>query len=144
MSSVALKRSSVSSIVVGAIAGLGGGLVFGMLMAIMGMLPMIGMLVGQQNAIVGFIVHMVISATLGALYGLIAGRLPIKWGTAIIAGVVYGMVWWVLGGLIAMPLMLGMTQAVLVVGSAQWMSLIGHVIYGVITALLFVAGSSRL
>ncbi len=57
---------------------------------------------------------------------------------------VYGMIWWVLGALIAMSVMRGMTQMVFVIEQPQIMSLMGHVIYGVITALLFVPLSKRL
>jgi uncharacterized membrane protein YagU involved in acid resistance len=63
---------------------------------------------------------------------------------AAVAGVVYGIVWWVLGALISMPLMLGMPQMVFVIEQPQIMSLMGHVIYGVITALLFMPLSKRL
>lgn len=128
----------------GTIAGLGGGLVFGVMMGMMGMLPMVGMLVGQENAVVGFIVHMIISAFIGATFGVIAARLPLGWATAIIEGSVYGIIWWVLGALIMMPLMLGMTQMVFVIGSPQWMSLIGHVIFGAVTGVLFMPLSRRM
>ncbi len=137
-------RSQASSIVVGAIAGLGGGVVFGMLMAMMGMLPTIAMLVRSQSPFVGLAVHMVISAGIGGFYGLVASRLPKMTGTAILAGAVNGMVWWVLGALILMPVLLGMTQMVLQIGQTQWLSLMGHVIYGAVTGLLFIPLSKRL
>lgn len=137
-------RSMPTALKAGAIAGLGGGLVFGILMGMMGMLPMVGMLVGQENAMVGFIVHMLISAFIGAIFGAIAVRLPSGWAMAIIGGGVYGMVWWVLGALMMMPLMLGMTQMVFVIGGPQWMSLVGHLIYGLVTGILFVPLSRRL
>lgn len=38
-----------------------------------------------------------------------------------------------------MPLMLGMSNMVFQIGETQWMSLMGHVIYGVITGLRFIA-----
>jgi uncharacterized membrane protein YagU involved in acid resistance len=114
-----------------------------MLMGMMGMLPMVGMLVRQENAIVGFIVHMLISAFIGAVYGLVAGRFPNNATTAIIGGIVNGVVWWVLGALILMPLMLGMTQMVFVIGQAQWLSLMGHIIYGLVTAFVFIPLAKR-
>jgi uncharacterized membrane protein YagU involved in acid resistance len=122
----------------GAIAGLAGGAVFAMMMAMMGMLPMVGMLVRQENAVIGFIVHMVISAVIGATYGLVAGRFANNATTAIIGGIVNGVVWWVLGALILMPLLLGMTQMVFAIGQAQWMSLLGHIVYGLVTAFVFI------
>ncbi len=137
-------RSLVSSIIAGGIAGLGGGVVFGMMMAMMGMLPMIAMLVKSQSAFVGLLVHMVISVGIGAFYGLVASRLPKTTGVGIVAGAVNGMVWWVLGALILMPLMLGMGAMVLKIGQTQWLSLMGHVIYGIVTGLLFIPLSKRL
>jgi len=140
----AVKPSAVSGVKAGLVAGLGGGVVFGMLMAMMGMLPMVAGLVKSNSPIVGFLVHMSISAFIGAVYGLFAGRLPGSWIAVVIAGAVYGMIWWVLGALIAMPILLGMAQAVFQIGQPQIMSLMGHVIYGVVTALLFVPLSKRL
>ena len=135
--------SLAKSIVAGAIAGLGGGAVFGMMMAMMGMLPMVAMLAGSQDPLIGFVVHMAISAFIGGVYGLVAARLPQKALTGIVAGAVNGVVWWVLGALIVMPLMLGMSNMVLQIGDAQWMSLMGHVIYGIVTGLLFIPLSKR-
>lgn len=140
----AVKPSAVSGVKAGLVAGLGGGMVFGMLMAMMGMLPMVAGLVKSDSPIVGFMVHMGISAFIGAVYGLFAGRLPASWIAVALAGAVYGMIWWVLGALIAMPIGLGMSQMVFVIEQPQIMSLMGHVIYGVITALLFVPLSKRL
>lgn len=116
----------------GAGAGLVGGLVFGLMMASQGMLPMVGMLIGQDNATVGFIVHMVISAFIGATFGVIATRFPSGWAASIVGGGIYGVIWWVLGALILMPLMLGMSHMVLQIGDMQISSLIGHVIFGVL------------
>jgi len=44
----------------------------------------------------------------------------------------------VLGALIVMPLLLGMTQMVFVIGQAQWMSLMGHIIFGLVTSNVFI------
>ncbi len=136
--------STVKSIVAGALAGLGGGAVFGMMMAMMGMLPMVAMLAGSQDPLIGFVVHMAISAFIGGVYGLVAGRLPQSALTGVVAGAVNGVVWWVLGALVAMPLMLGMSNMVFQIGEAQWMSLVGHIIYGVITGVLFLPLSKRI
>jgi uncharacterized membrane protein YagU involved in acid resistance len=122
----------------GVLAGLAGGLVFGAMMAMQGVLPMVGMLVRVESALVGFIVHMLISAFAGAIFGVLAARLPAGWGPALGAGAVYGVIWWVVGALILMPLMLGMSEMVFQVGEMQWMSLLGHLVFGLITAAVFV------
>lgn len=134
------QQGSVSPTVLainGAIAGLAGGVVFGIMMGMMGMLPMVGMLVRQENALIGFIVHMAISAFIGAVYGLVVGRFAANASTALIGGVINGVVWWVLGALILMPLLLGMNQMVFVIGQAQWFSLMGHILYGLVTSFVF-------
>ena len=139
-----IQRASVNSLAVsGAIAGLAGGVIFGIMMGVMGMLPMIGMLVRQENAVVGSVVHLAISAFIGAVYGVVAGRLPFNASTAFFGGIVNGIVWWVLGALILMPLLLGMTHMILVLGQPQWMSLLGHIIYGLVTSFVFIPLAKR-
>lgn len=137
------SASSSKLATAGAIAGLVGGLVFGIMMGMMNMLPMVGMLVRQENAMVGFVVHMAISAILGAIYGIVIGRFPNNATTALIGGIVNGVVWWILGALVLMPLFLGMTQMVFVIGQAQWMSLLGHLIFGLVTAFVFIPLAKR-
>jgi hypothetical protein len=137
----AVQQADLSKgVVKGAIAGLGGGVVFGMMMAMMGMLPMVAGLFGSESPIVGAIVHMVISAVIGAFYGaaLTLGRFKLSTGLAVVSGLINGVIWWVLGALIMMPIGLGMVDMVFQVGEMQWLSLMGHLIYGIITGLLFV------
>jgi hypothetical protein len=59
------------------------------------------------------------------------------------SGALNGIIWWILGALILMPLMLGMGDMVFVIGGDQWMSLVGHLIFGVVTALVFLPLSKR-
>jgi hypothetical protein len=40
--------------------------------------------------------------------------------------------------------MLGMSEMVLAIGTDQWFSLMGHLIYGAITAILFIPLSKRI
>ncbi|MDQ7029215.1 MAG: hypothetical protein Q9O62_05265 [Ardenticatenia bacterium] len=135
--------SVAGSITLGAVAGLAGGVLFGIMMAMMNILPLVGQLVGQPNSTVGFIVHMGISAIIGATYGVLAARLPRRWDTALVGGALYGVVWWVLGALVLMPLMLGMANMVLVVGQMQWWSLVGHLLYGAVTGGVFLVLAQR-
>lgn len=125
----------------GVLAGLAGGVMFGALMAMMGMLPMVAMLVGSTSPVVGAIVHLVISAVLGVLLALVVPA----WSVAmtLVAGAVYGVIWWVLGPLLIMPTVLGMSQMVFVVDTAALLSLMGHVIFGVVAAAVLVAVRRR-
>src|ERR671923_1515272 len=121
----------------GALAGIIGGIPFGIMMGMMGMMPMIGMLVRVESAFVGVLVHAAISAITGAIYGLFAVRFPLTWRNAILGGLLYGVIWWVLGALILMPALLGMFEMIFVIGTMQWMSLMGHIIFGEVLALSF-------
>lgn len=134
------KQQSVGvtdSIIRGVMAGLVAGAVFGLMMATMEMLPMVGSMIGAPNAVVGFGVHLVISAVIGATYGAFADRLPVNWLLLIGVGLAYGILWWVLGALLIMPLTLGMTEMVFVIGDMQLMSLIGHISFGIILAAVY-------
>lgn len=136
-STLSAQRSDARALRTGALAGIIGGIPFGILMGVMGMMPMIGMLVRAESAFVGVLVHAAISAITGAIYGFFAVRLSQTWGVAAVAGIVYGIIWWVLGALVLMPAILGMFENIFVIGQMQWMSLIGHIIFGVVLGLSF-------
>ncbi len=137
-STISTQKLDTRALWLGAIAGIIGGIPFGMLMAMIGMMPMIGMLVGVDSTAVGVLVHAAISAITGAIYGFFAVRFPLTWRNAVLGGLIYGVIWWVLGALILMPALLGMFQNIFVIGQMQWMSLMGHIIFGVVLALSFV------
>lgn len=124
----------------GALAGIAGGIMFGILMAMTDMLPMVGMLIGVDNAVVGFGVHLVKSAIIGAVFGALAWPIAGTTGPVLGASLVYGVIWWVLGALLIMPLWLSATadpmmrDMVFVIEQDQWLSLLGHAIFGLITA----------
>lgn len=122
-------------IMAGSVGGLAGGIVFGLLMAMMGMLPMIASLVGSDSAVVGFLVHLVISVLIGLALTIPAPGV-LKKGLIIsaVVGLVYGMLWWVLGPLLIMPTMMGMPILTLDAGSGA--SLMGHALYGLILGLV--------
>ena len=92
----------------GTYGGLAGGMIFGGMMGMMGMLPMIGSMVGQPSAAVGFAVHMVNSAIIGGTFAIVLGRFVNGTGSGLGAGLAYGGAWWVLGPLTLMPLFMGM------------------------------------
>ena len=126
---------SAQNIKYGVYGGLAGGVVFGVMMAMMGMLPMIGQMVGSSSAVVGFGIHMVNSAIIGAAFGVVFGGLVAGLGSGVGSGFAYGAIWWLLGPLTLMPLFMGMGFGVnWNLGAATNMvpSLVGHLIYGAI------------
>lgn len=118
----------------GAVAGLIGGSVFGVQMAAMGMLPMVADMIGSDSVVIGFVLHMLISATIGVTFAVAMVFVPKGWLASLGAGIAWGIVWWVLGALIIMPLVLGMSDMVLVIEEMQLMSLNGHVMFGIVMA----------
>ena len=123
----------------GALAGLAGGLAFGAAMAQLGYLPTVASLVRARTPETGFFVHMAIAAIVGAGFGLLVYRQRLGGGEMLFWGMTYGSLWWFLGPLTLLPLLLGRTM-VWDVGSAQavFPSLIGHLWYGAVTAIVYV------
>lgn len=119
-------------ITAGAVGGIAGGLVFGVLMAMMGMLPMIASMVGSDSALVGVGIHLVISILIGLGLSMPFAGVLKTYGRGALIGMAYGALWWVLGPLLIMPIMLGM-PLFMVNATAGW-SLMGHLIYGIILA----------
>lgn len=123
--------------IAGVAGGLAGGIVFGMLMAMMGMMGMIASLVGSGSAWVGFGVHLIISIAYGLVLTLFfAGRFLTSYGRGTVTGIVYGVILWIIGPLLIMPMMLGMP--LLAFNLTVMLSLMGHMIYGLLLALVAV------
>ncbi|WP_251045626.1 hypothetical protein [Arthrobacter sp. ISL-5] len=120
----------------GVTGGIAGGLVFGLLMAMMGMLPMVASLVGLNSAGAGFGIHMVISILIGLGLTVPFAGLLSSYGKGTLVGLGYGALWWVLGALTIMPAVLGMP--LFVIDTMAGMSLMGHLVYGAILALVAV------
>ncbi len=126
-------------IIGGIVGGIVGGLVFGAMMGMMGMLSMVAGVVGSQSPLVGFVYHMFNSIVIGAIFGFAFGNQSHTFVQGAMWGLLYGVIWWILGPLVLMPLMMGMP---LQFGAAftqpMLMSLMGHLIYGAITGLVYV------
>jgi hypothetical protein len=125
-SAQALKRGIVGSLV--------GTVVFGMVMTMMGMMPMIAQLVGSSNVGVGWLVHLVIGTLFGLPLAWLLDHLPHV--SRLLLGVGYGVAVWVFGPLVVMPLWLGMPGMVFNLASETvWFSLMGHLVYGFLAGL---------
>lgn len=122
----------------GAIAGIAGGLLFSLPMLDTGILPYVAQIVGGTSAALGFCVHIVISAVVGVIYGLLFAREASSASAAIGWGLVYGLVWWFLGQLTLFPRFIGVPYDWSITdASAALPSLIGHLIYGATAAFVF-------
>jgi uncharacterized membrane protein YagU involved in acid resistance len=139
-----------SHLIAGIVGGLVAGLVFGALMSMMSaptpdgksmpLMAMIGMVVRSPTVIGGWLYHLFNSALIGAIFAALLGGRVTGYSAGLLWGAVYGVAWWVLGGLILMPVLLGMPAfAPLTVMTGVAMgSLVGHLIYGLILGAAFV------
>jgi uncharacterized membrane protein YagU involved in acid resistance len=115
----------------GILGSLAGGLIFGIMMAMMGMLTMIANMVGSHSAIVGLMVHLMISLIFGVVFSLFTAMMK---GNRILHGILFGVVLWFLS-FIMMPLMHGMAPFTFT--SSSMMSLVGHMVYGLVTGWVY-------
>ena len=109
-----------SKIGAGVVAALLSGLVFGILMHMLttpmpmaegGRMPMMAMLaqvVRSDNLIAGWVYLLFNSVVVGGIFGYVLGGRAARIGGGLAWGALYGVLLWVLGGLILMPLLLGM------------------------------------
>lgn len=137
----------------GIVAGLAGGIVFGIGMQMMkaptpdgGAMPMMAMVaqvVGSTSLIVGWSYHLFNSALIGGLFGGLLGNQAHSYGRGVSFGALYGVAWWILGALILMPIFLGMSAfaplAMAEMRPVAFGSLAGHLMFGVILGATFVA-----
>lgn len=119
----------------GIIGGVAGGVVFGLLMQVMDMIGMVAQLVGASSAAVGWIVHLAISAFFGALFAVLLGSFARTLVPAVVVGLGYGVVWWLLGALLIMPAQLGMPAFQFT--TAAWQSLMGHLLFGLVLGIVY-------
>lgn len=122
----------------GAVGGLTGGVVFGLMMQMIGMMPMIAKLVGANSAGVGWVMHLVISAVIGLSFAWWFGPRACSPKCGAEYGLLHGLIWWVLGPLVVMPLALGMgLQFTAAFSKPMLLSLVGHLVYGLTTGLVY-------
>ena len=93
----------------GPISGIARGLIFGMLMGVMGMLALIASMVGSNAPSVGFAIQMTMSVVIGmGLTVPFGNRLLTGYLRGAVVEIVYGVIRWILGLLLAIPMIFGM------------------------------------
>ena len=119
-------------------AGIVAGLVFWLALRSQGMLSTVPGLFGLDVSGTGVAWHLLAAALMGAVLGTLIRYQPSGYAPAVSSGALYGLVWWIVG-----PLTLGtafddrgLTWS-LVDSERAFPSLIGHLLYGSITALGF-------
>ena len=126
----------VASLVAGAAMGIP-------MQFVMGIMPTVGALYGWEGVAAGWVAHLFHSVVFGVVFAGVASVGPLKniaarFPTSVGVGAQYGVVLWVFGGVVAMPLWLsaaGLPNPG--VPNLNLMSLVGHVVYGALLGGLF-------
>jgi hypothetical protein len=137
-------------------AGAAGGLLAGVIFALMAQLIMVStpgdrtsMLVTAATAIhshgrlAGWVASLVYSVVIGGFFGrlLHSQARPLNEQTLMVMGGMYGVGWWILSGVVVVPALLGRvplsSDAVAVMRPLALASLADHVVYGVILGFAF-------
>ena len=122
----------------GAVAGLAGGVAFIPMIAGIDGFPRIAALVGGSSPWLGLALHGVVAVGIGMSYGWLFERESPDFVSGVGWGLLYGLVWWFLGPFTLFPMVLGwpFTWTTAAVGSSL-PSLLGHLLYGMVTATVF-------
>jgi len=128
----------------GAIAGLVGGVASMPVMIATGVLPKVAGVDSSFGGARGLIIHLSVSALIGMTYGLLFRDESSSSGSGVGWGWLFGLIWWYLGPMTLLPLLLtGVCDWSTEAASALLPSLLGHLIYGAVTALTFILFDRR-
>ncbi len=130
-----------------ALGGLAGGLVFGLLLQSLGMMPVIGSLYGVESVAVGWVAHLLHSLVFALVFAAAVVRTDYRdAGPAPMAalGAGYGVVLWLVAAAIAMPLwMSAVGLAAPAIPNLDVNSLVGHLVYGALLGAVFAFARRR-
>lgn len=130
-----------------ALGGLAGGLVFGLLLQSLGMMPVIGSLYGMESVAVGWVAHLFHSVVFALVFAA-----AVVWtdyrdaGPAQLAalGTGYGVLLWLVAAAVVMPLwMSAIGLAAPAIPNLDVNSLVGHVLYGALLGAVFAFARRR-
>ena len=122
----------------GAIAGFAGGIVSSPIMLKTGVLTKVAGVDTSFTNWHGLLLHLLVSALIGMTFGLLFRNESSNLGAGIAWGWLFGLIWWYLGPMTLLPLMLtGVCDWSTDAASALLPSLIGHLIFGAVTAYVF-------
>ena len=122
----------------GAFAGLVGGLISSPILFATGVLSSVGGVDAHLSGFHGLVLHLFVSALIGMSYGLLFRNEASSLGLGVMWGWLFGLIWWYVGPMTLLPLLLtGECDWRVSAASALLPSLSGHLIFGAITALVF-------
>jgi hypothetical protein len=122
----------------GALAGFAGGVVSSPIMLKTGVVTKVAGVDTSFTNWHGLVLHLLVSALIGMSFGLLFRNESSNLGAGMTWGWLFGLIWWYLGPMTLLPLMLtGDCDWSTDAASALLPSLIGHLIFGAVTAYVF-------
>ena len=107
-----------------------------------GMIEMVGGMI-SADPFIGFILHVIISIVIGALYTAVFMKyvdLGNPLVNIVVGGLIYGLIWWIIGANIIMPAVAGGDILQLAIGPSFY----GHIIFGHVLAFIVVLRDAAL
>ena len=128
----------VQALVVGGVGGLLGAWVFLWGIETAGFFPLVAGMVGMRSAAAGGLLHYLIGLVIAMTFALLFHRNVLGAGTALIWGMGYGVLWWILGPLTLLPLFThSPIQWTVEAARANYSSLVAHLLYGAVVGLVY-------
>ena len=128
----------------GAMAGLAGGIVASPIMLKTGVLTKVAGLDTSFSNWHGLLVHLIVSAAIGMTFGILFRNESTNLSAGVAWGWLFGLIWWYVGPMTLLPLMLtGVCDWSTDAASALLPSLIGHLVFGAVTACVFLVLQNR-
>ena len=128
----------------GAVAGLAGGIVSSPIMLGTGVLSKVVGLGTSLTNLHGLLLHLLVSSLIGMSFGLLFRNESSSLAAGVAWGWLFGLIWWYLGPMTLLPLLLtGVCDWSTDAASALLPSLIGHLLYGAVTAFVFLLHEQR-
>jgi len=120
----------------GILAGMIGALAGSLILWGAWQLPTLGLLLTRVSLLYGFAALLILGALGGLLYAAVIRGRRLRLYTAVLAGTILGLLLWIAGPLLLVPVVLGFPP--FTAGPLDnWMALVAFVFYGVIAALLY-------
>ncbi|NLL22001.1 MAG: hypothetical protein GX263_09735, partial [Firmicutes bacterium] len=120
----------------GLLAGIIGGLAGVFILWGSWLLPSLGLLLTRADIVNGASALLILGVIGGIIYALIVGERKMRLYNTVLSGLLLGVLFWFLGVLILIPVMLGFPPQ-LANALDHWTPLLAYVLYGIITALLY-------
>jgi hypothetical protein len=135
------------TITAGGAGGLAGGLVFGALMRIMpdtahgSMIAFAARAAHVANPVAGWVVYALYGLVIGALLGWLLRNARLDEKTALVAGAIYGVGWWIIAVVVLVPALFGFrplsTPALAQARLVGLPLLIGHIVAGAVMGVVW-------